>query len=249
MTHVLDPTRCPMRARTDRHRSRPVRRRHPLRRGLPRLPARPARRRPGRRRGPGRVLGTRSIKTTAKALGHRHSRSRWSTSPRSRARTPRARSARWPPRPAAPTPPTRRCPPVAAVCVYGDLAAPPRRPCAGTASTSPPSPPPSRSGRAACAVKLADTRDAVGRRRRRDRHGHRPRRLPRRPLPRVYEEIVAVKEACGAAHLKVILETGELVTLRQRPPRLLAGDARRRRLHQDLHRQGRPRRHPASHAC
>jgi deoxyribose-phosphate aldolase len=31
-------------------------------------------------------------------------------------------------------------------------------------------------------------------------------------LGRVYEEIVAVKEACGTAHLKVILETGELVT-------------------------------------
>lgn len=29
---------------------------------------------------------------------------------------------------------------------------------------------------------------------------------------RVYEEIVATKEACGAAHLKVILETGELAT-------------------------------------
>ena len=29
----------------------------------------------------------------------------------------------------------------------------------------------------------------------------------------VYDEIVAVKEACGSAHLKVILETGELVTL------------------------------------
>jgi len=29
---------------------------------------------------------------------------------------------------------------------------------------------------------------------------------------RVFEEIVAVKEACGAAHLKVILETGELET-------------------------------------
>jgi deoxyribose-phosphate aldolase len=28
----------------------------------------------------------------------------------------------------------------------------------------------------------------------------------------VFEEIVAVKEACGEAHLKVILETGELVT-------------------------------------
>jgi deoxyribose-phosphate aldolase len=29
----------------------------------------------------------------------------------------------------------------------------------------------------------------------------------------VFDEIVAVKEACGAAHLKVILETGELGTL------------------------------------
>src|SRR5581483_8586739 len=29
---------------------------------------------------------------------------------------------------------------------------------------------------------------------------------------RVYDEIVAVKEACGDAHLKVILETGELGT-------------------------------------
>jgi len=29
---------------------------------------------------------------------------------------------------------------------------------------------------------------------------------------KVYDEIAAVKEACGAAHLKVILETGELVT-------------------------------------
>ncbi len=30
---------------------------------------------------------------------------------------------------------------------------------------------------------------------------------------RVFDEIVAVKEVCGAAHLKVILETGELGTL------------------------------------
>jgi deoxyribose-phosphate aldolase len=31
-------------------------------------------------------------------------------------------------------------------------------------------------------------------------------------IQRVYDEIVAVKEACGSAHLKVILETGELGT-------------------------------------
>jgi deoxyribose-phosphate aldolase len=29
----------------------------------------------------------------------------------------------------------------------------------------------------------------------------------------VFDEIIATKEACGTAHLKVILETGELVTL------------------------------------
>ena len=29
----------------------------------------------------------------------------------------------------------------------------------------------------------------------------------------VHDEIVAVREACGSAHLKVILETGELATL------------------------------------
>ena len=31
-------------------------------------------------------------------------------------------------------------------------------------------------------------------------------------IGQVYEEVVAVKEACGDAHLKVILETGELGT-------------------------------------
>ena len=50
------------------------------------------------------------------------------------------------------------------------------------------------------------------RRRRRDRHGDRPRGVPLRPLRAVYDEIVRVKEACGTAHLKVILETGELGT-------------------------------------
>jgi deoxyribose-phosphate aldolase len=61
-------------------------------------------------------------------------------------------------------------------------------------------------------VKLADVRDAV-------RNGadeidmviDRGAFLAGRYLD-VYEEIVAVKEACGDAHLKVILETGELVT-------------------------------------
>ena len=51
------------------------------------------------------------------------------------------------------------------------------------------------------------------RRRRRDRHGDRSRRDARRATTRkVFDEIAAIKEACGAAHLKVILETGELGT-------------------------------------
>jgi deoxyribose-phosphate aldolase len=61
-------------------------------------------------------------------------------------------------------------------------------------------------------IKLADTRDAV------DAGAHeidmvidRGAFLSGRYLE-VYDEIVAVKEACGDAHLKVILETGELVT-------------------------------------
>jgi deoxyribose-phosphate aldolase len=69
------------------------------------------------------------------------------------------------------------------------------------------------SGRASREVKLADVRDAVG-------NGadeidmviDRGAFLTGRYLD-VFDEIVAVKEACGDAHLKVILETGELVTL------------------------------------
>ena len=56
--------------------------------------------------------------------------------------------------------------------------------------------------------------DARGGRRRRDgdRHGDLARRLPGGDDARVAREIEAVKEACGDAHLKVILETAELPT-------------------------------------
>ena len=59
---------------------------------------------------------------------------------------------------------------------------------------------------------------------------------------RVAHEIVAVKEACGSAHLKVILETARTADLRARAPRLAARDRRRRRRDQDVDRQGRHRR-------
>ena len=117
------------------------------------------------------------------------------------------------PDPADPT-----APKVAAVCVYPDLAHVAAEQLRGTGvhvasvATSFPS------GRASLEVKLADVRSAV--RAGADEvdmvidrgaflTGH---------YQAVYDEIVAVKEACettgpaGPAHLKVILETGELAT-------------------------------------
>ena len=57
---------------------------------------------------------------------------------------------------------------------------------------------------------------------------------------KVYDEIVRVKEACGDAHLKVILETGELGTYDNVRRASLLAMAARRRLHQDVDRQGLP---------
>ncbi len=54
----------------------------------------------------------------------------------------------------------------------------------------------------------------------------------------LYDEVKAMREACGAAHLKAILATGDLKTLRNVYSREHGGDAGGRRFHQDLHRQG-----------
>ena len=68
------------------------------------------------------------------------------------------------------------------------------------------------SGRAAMDIKLADTNDAVEAGADEiDMVIDRGAFLAGRYLE-VFEEIVAVREACGSAHLKVILETGELQT-------------------------------------
>ncbi len=104
-------------------------------------------------------------------------------------------------------------PPVAAVCVYPDLVAVAKQAVAGStvavASVATAFP----SGRASLAVKLADVQDAVSAGADEidmviDRGaflaGH---------YGQVYAEIRAVREACRPAHLKVILETGELATL------------------------------------
>jgi len=109
-----------------------------------------------------------------------------------------------------PTDPT--CPSTAAVCVYPDLVATAKQTLgdsgvhvASVATAFP-------SGRASLDIKIADTRDAVEAGADEidmviDRgaflSGH---------YLKVYDEIVAIREAAGPAHLKVIFETGELQT-------------------------------------
>ncbi|MDP3967419.1 MAG: deoxyribose-phosphate aldolase [Nocardioides sp.] len=109
-----------------------------------------------------------------------------------------------------PTDPT--CPATAAVCVYGDLVAVAKDALgdsgvhvAAVATAFP-------SGRASMRVKLADTADAVAAGADEiDMVIDRGAFLSGRYL-QVFEEIVAVRETCGPAHLKVIFETGELQT-------------------------------------
>jgi len=101
-------------------------------------------------------------------------------------------------------------PPVAAICIYPDLveAAVERLRGSGVKVAAVATAFPS--GRASRAVKLADVAVAV------DAGADEIDMVIDRGAflsgryGRVYEEIVAVKEACGRAHLKVILETGEL---------------------------------------
>jgi len=111
-----------------------------------------------------------------------------------------------------PDPTDPSIPSVAALCVYPTMISTAREALAGSgvkvASVSTYFP----SGQAPLPVKLADVREAV--------------ELGADEIDmvidrgaflagaygRVFDEIVAVKEACGDAHLKVILETGELET-------------------------------------
>jgi deoxyribose-phosphate aldolase len=112
-----------------------------------------------------------------------------------------------------PDPADLTVPPVAAVCVYPDLVGVAKDAVAGSrvavASVATAFP----SGRASLAVKLADVQDAVGAGADEvDMVIDRGAFLAGR-YGQVYAEIRAVREACGPAHLKVILETGELATL------------------------------------
>jgi deoxyribose-phosphate aldolase len=111
-----------------------------------------------------------------------------------------------------PDPADPSAPQVAAVCVYPDMVATAKQVLgdsgvnvAAVATAFP-------SGRAAMDIKLMDTRDAVEAGADEiDMVIDRGAFLSGRYLE-VFEEIVAVREACGDAHLKVIFETGELQT-------------------------------------
>jgi deoxyribose-phosphate aldolase len=111
-----------------------------------------------------------------------------------------------------PDPVDRSVPPVAAVCVYPNLVATARErlgdstvKVASVATSFP-------SGQAPIEVKLADVRAAVELGADEiDMVIDRGAFLSGR-YAKVYDEVIRVKEACGDAHLKVILETGELGT-------------------------------------
>jgi deoxyribose-phosphate aldolase len=111
-----------------------------------------------------------------------------------------------------PAPDDPSCPPVAAVCVYPSMVPVAAAALEGSrvhlASVATAFP----SGQAPLEVRLADTKAAVAAGADEiDMVISRGAFLAGRYLE-VYEEIVAVKQACGDAHLKVILETGELGT-------------------------------------
>src|ERR1700712_1277910 len=157
-------------------------------------------------------LATRSIKTTAKAwaidaaIGMVDLTTLEGADTHGKVRSLCAKAVR-------PDPSDPATPSAAAVCVYPDLVATAvealRGSSVGVASVATAFP----SGRAALATKLHDVRDAVAAGASEiDMVIDRGAFLSGRYL-QVFEEIVATKAECGDAHLKVILETGELVTL------------------------------------
>ena len=157
------------------------------------------------------ALGTRSIKTTAKefaldlAIRMVDLTTLEGQDTPGKVRALASKALR--PDPADPT-----CPQVAAVCVYPDMVATAKEvlgdsgvKVAAVATAFP-------SGRAASDIKLMDTRDAVEAGADEiDMVIDRGAFLAGRYM-QVFEEIVAVREVCGDAHLKVIFETGELQT-------------------------------------
>jgi len=158
------------------------------------------------------MLATRSIKTTAKAWGIDLAIRMVDLTTLEGADTPgkvRALCAKG----RRPDPADPDCPSVAAICVYPAMVPTAFESLKGSgihlASVATAFP----SGQAPLPVKLADTRAAVAAGADEiDMVLNRGYFLSGRYLA-AFDEIVAVKEAGGDAHLKVILETGELVTL------------------------------------
>lgn len=161
------------------------------------------------------MLATRSIKTTSKAWAIDMAISMVDLTTLEGADTPGkvkslcAKAAR-------PDPTDLTVPPVGAICVYNDMVKIARTeldaiggesiPVAAVATAFP-------SGRASLAVKKLDTQDAI------DAGANEIDMVIDRgaflsgQLYQVFEEIQVIKQICGdKAHLKVILETGELVT-------------------------------------
>jgi deoxyribose-phosphate aldolase len=157
-------------------------------------------------------LATRSIKTTAKAWAIDTAVSMVDLTTLEGADTPgkvRSLCAKA----VHPDPGDPSVPQVAAVCVYPDLVATAVDALRGSAVTVASVATAFPSGRAALETKLQDVRDAVAAGANEiDMVIDRGAFLAGRYL-HVFEEIVATKEACGGAHLKVILENGELATL------------------------------------
>jgi deoxyribose-phosphate aldolase len=158
------------------------------------------------------ALATRSIKTTAKAwaidtaIGMVDLTTLEGADTPGKVRSLCAKAAR-------PDPSDPSAPSVAAVCVYPDLVETAVEALRGTsvqiASVATAFP----SGRVSLETKLHDVRDAVAAGATEiDMVIDRGAFLAGHYL-QVYDEIVATRAACGDAHLKVILETGELATL------------------------------------
>jgi len=158
------------------------------------------------------MLGTRSIKTTAKAQALDLAIRMVDLTTLEGSDTPgkvRALCAKA----VRPDPADPDCPSAAAICVYPAMIPVAFEALRGSgvhlASVATAFP----SGQAPLSVKLADTRAAVAAGADEiDMVISRGAFLAGRYAD-VHDEITAVKEACGDAHLKVILETGELATL------------------------------------
>ncbi|MDZ7680450.1 MAG: deoxyribose-phosphate aldolase [Fodinibius sp.] len=129
-------------------------------------------------------------------------------------------------------------PSVAAVCVYPNMVSVAKKALRGTdinvasVATSFPS------GMTSLDVKLEETRKVVA-----DGADEVDMVISRGSFLKgdyqyVYDEITAVKEACGEAHLKVILEARRTANLRKCTKSQRPGHACRRRFHQNIYRQG-----------